>query len=91
MSREERRMEREREHEREHADDADAFVALTPKGESVIDVDVGDVVAFSGIVRPVPNDAEGSFGIDEGEGMGELQDQGLYIEALTAREVAPSG
>jgi hypothetical protein len=70
---------------------ARVLVALTPNGESVIDVDVGDVVAFSGIVRPVPNDAEGSFGIDEGEGMGELQDQGLYIEALTARVVAPSG
>jgi hypothetical protein len=73
------------------ASDARVLVALTPNGESVIDVDVGDVVAFSGVVRRVPNDAEGSFGIGEGEGLGELQEQGLYIEALTAREVSSSG
>jgi hypothetical protein len=62
------------------------LVVLSPSAESDADIDVGDIVSFSGVVRPLPADPEGTFGIDDGEGMDVLEQQGHYIEALAASE-----
>jgi hypothetical protein len=66
------------------------LVVLSPSAESSAQIDVGDTVSFSGVVRPLPADPEGTFDIDEGEGMDILEQQGHYIEALTASEASAS-
>jgi hypothetical protein len=62
------------------------FVVVAGGGESAPDVDAGDRVDLSGIVRVLPVDFEQRFGVDAADGSGDLQGQGHYIEALSVSE-----
>ncbi len=66
-----------------------AFIFLSPEarskpGESPFQVQAGQRVDLTGVVRPVPADIT-PFGVDQAEGSGQLRSQGHYVEANSVR------
>jgi hypothetical protein len=66
-----------------------AFIFLTPQartraGESPFQVQAGQVVDLTGVVKPVPADIT-PFGVDQAEGAGQLRSHGGYVEATSFR------
>jgi hypothetical protein len=62
------------------------FVVVAGGGESAPDIDAGDRVDLSGVVRVLPVDFEQRFGVDAEDGSADLQAQGHYLEALSMSE-----
>lgn len=65
------------------------FVFLSPQarskpGESPFQVQAGQRVDVTGVVKPVPGDLT-PFGVDQAEGSGQLRSQGHYVEANSVR------
>ena len=61
------------------------FVVVSGGGESAPDIEAGDRVDLSGIVRVLPVDFAQRFGVGAEDGS-DLQAQGHYIEALSVSE-----
>jgi hypothetical protein len=62
------------------------FVVVSDGAQSAPDIEAGDRVDLSGIVRVLPVDFEERFGVDAADGSADLQGQGHYIEALSVSE-----
>jgi hypothetical protein len=62
------------------------FVVVSDGAQSAPDIEAGDRVDLSGIVRVLPVDFEERFGVDAAAGSADLQAQGHYIEALSVSE-----
>jgi hypothetical protein len=62
------------------------FVVSSGQGESPANVDAGDRVDVSGVVRVLPVDYEQRFGLSADEGSADLVSQGHYVEALSLTE-----
>lgn len=62
------------------------FVVISTSGESPLNVDAGDRVDLSGVVRVLPVDFESRFGVNGDSGSSQLESQGHYIEALSIQQ-----
>jgi len=55
------------------------LVVVASSGESAPQVSEGQAVSFRGTVEPNPDDPGAEFGIDESEGLSQLQQQGHHL------------